>query len=197
MRLPLRLDPLRRVALCALLAGCATSSPPVRLYHLRTAPPAAARPIAATAMQWQLMLPVKVPDYLDREPVLLPHGRSGLQALPGHRWAESLRDSVPRVLKHDLATLLGAAQVWAAPLPPGLTIGRQLRVELTQFESDAGGQAVTLAARWSLADPQGVRPLVVDSATITVPSDGSDVDSLVAAHRLALWRLAERLVATP
>jgi uncharacterized lipoprotein YmbA len=34
------------------------------------------------------MLPVRVPDYLNRDAVLLPQGQSGLQALAGHRWAE-------------------------------------------------------------------------------------------------------------
>jgi hypothetical protein len=33
----------------------------------------------------------------------------------------------------------------------------------------------------------------VQTLNLSVPSAGTDVDSLVAAHRLALWRLAERI----
>ena len=127
-------SPDRRQAVAAMLAaaaalgGCGTS-PPVQLYHLRSEPPLPT-PAAAGAEVWQLMLPVRLPDYLDREALLLPQGETGLLALSGHRWAESLRDAVPRVLRQDLGALLGEGRVWPSPLPSGVTATRQLRVEI-------------------------------------------------------------------
>lgn len=189
----------RRRALAALLsaaavlAGCGTS-PPVQLYHLRSEPPLPT-PAAAGSEVWQLMLPVRLPDYLDREALLLPQGDTGLLALSGHRWAESLRDAVPRVLRADLAARLGEGRVWTSPLPAGVTATRQLRVELLGFEATADRAAVRLQARWTLVDPQGRQPPRADTTTLRVPVDGGGIDRLVAAHRLALWRLAERIVA--
>lgn len=176
------------------LGACAGTSPPVQLYQLRSQAPVAVSPRPPSPWNWQLMLPVRVPDYLDREPILLPQGRSGLLALSGQRWAESLRDSVPRVLRQDLATLLGADRVWTAPLPAGVRIDRQLRVELLHLGADADRRGVTLEARWSLVDPSSAQPPRADVIRVTVDSEGPDVDQLVAAHRLALWRLAEALV---
>ena len=175
----------------------------MQLYRLGAAPlataasPSAALAPAGVALNWQLMQPVVVPAYLDRDAVLLPQGQSGLLALAGHRWAEPLRDSVPRVLRQDLATLLGESRVWIAPVPPGVVIARQLRVELLALDAAADRSAVLLRARWSLADPAGASPPRADVVALTIPSAGTDVDSLVAAHRLALWRLAERIAATP
>jgi uncharacterized protein len=179
------------------LAGCAASSPLVQLYHLRSAAPVASAAPVPSTMNWQLLQPVRVPEYLDRDALLLPQGQSGLLALPGHRWAEPLRDSVPRVLRQDLATLLGEARVWSAPVPAGVSIGRQVRVELLALEASADRSSVNLRARWSVIDPGGAGSARADAVTLSIPSTGTDVDSLVAAHRLALWRLAERIAASP
>lgn len=179
-----------------LLIGCA-AAPPVQLYQLRSAPPLAAITPVASSAQWQLMQPVRVPEYLDRDALLLPQGQSGLLALSGHRWAESLRDSVPRVLHQDLAALLGEARVWTAPVPAGVAITRQLRVELLALEASADRRSVNLRARWSIVDPGVASSVRADAATLNIASAGADVDSLVAAHRLALWRLAERIAASP
>jgi uncharacterized protein len=188
-----------------LLFGCAGSSPPVQLYQLRAEAPVAAPSTslntAASKAVWQLALPVKVPDYLDRDAVLVPQGQAGLQALAGQRWAEPLRDSVPRILRADLGALLGEAQVWTAPLPPNLAVNKLLRVELLALEANAQRSAVVLRARWSITATDGApqnAPPQVQTAALSVPSASGDVDALVAAHRLALWRLAERIAgATP
>lgn len=197
-----RPHPSRRTALAALVAGGSLaagcgSSPPVQLYHLRSEPPVAVPAPSPSAEVWQLLLPVRLPDYLDREAILLPQGDTGLLALSGHRWAESLRDAVPRVLRQDLTALLGEGRVWPSPLPAGITATRQLRVEILGFEAQADRASVRLQARWTLIDPQGRTPPRAEGTTLSVAAEGGSIDRLVAAHRLALWRLAERIVATP
>jgi uncharacterized lipoprotein YmbA len=199
--------PLALAVLAVLLIGCAGTSPALQSVRLPSAVPglaagagtavvaqaAPASPSASPALNWQLMSPVQLPDYLDRDALLVPRGQAGLQPLPGYRWAEPLRESVSRLLRLDLGALRGDASVWRAPLPAGLRIERQLRVELLSFESNTDRSAVTLQARWSLADPVGGVAPQVQSARLTVPVAGSDIDALAAAHRLALWRLAERI----
>ena len=185
---------LHALLLTACLAACGGSpSLPVQLVHLRAAAPGAAN-TSPSPFIWQLATPVRVPDYLDRDALLVPQGQAGLQALPGIRWAEPLRESVPRLLRQDLATLLGEAKVWTSPLPPGLVVQRQLRVELLALEANNERNAVVLRARWSVADVVGNAAPRVESAVLSVPS-ASDADSLAAAHRTALWQLAQRIAA--
>ena len=182
----------------AALMACASSAPP-QLLHLRTQlPDAVGRNVAsatASATNWQLVTPVRLPDYLDRNALLVPQGQAGLQTIPGYRWAEPLRESVLRVLRQDLATLLGEDRVWTSPVPDSVAIDQQLRVELLAFESNAERTAVVLQARWIVSKKGSASLGRSHSATLTVPSKGADADSLVAAHRQALWLLAQRIVA--
>lgn len=179
------------------LAGCG-SSPPVRLYQLRAEPPGielAATPSPA-APSWALG-PVLLPDYLDRDAILRTNGQAGLITTPGERWAEPLREAVPRLLQQDLARLRGSASVWRLPLPPGVTAERQLRVEIQRLDADSAGQRVTLQARWTLSDGggSGARPLVAERR-IEVEVPGADTDALVSAQRWALWLLAQAIAAS-
>ncbi len=178
--------------LAGLLAACASPAPPPALYQLRGAPPAPVQTVPGPHVL-QLLLPVALPEALQRDALLLPQGQAGVQALAGHRWAEPLADAVPRLLRQDLAALLGEARVWAVPLPAGVAITRQCRVEILSLLATPDRTAVLLQARWTLSDTSGRSAPVVQTTQISVPSVGPDVDALVAAHRLALWRLAEQV----
>lgn len=177
--------------LLSLLAAC-SSSPPLQFFQLRADPPAdaAATPaLPAATGRWQIG-PIQLPEYLDRDSLLLPVGRAGLRALSGQRWAEPLRDALPRVLRMDLARLRGADLVWGIPTPAGVGIARQLRVEVQQFDATEDGSAVVLQARWWLLDPAGAVPAEVHDSRLSAPARSAAPDDLVAAHRAVLWLLA-------
>ena len=178
--------------LATVLGGCASPAPAPLLYQLPSAPPVPAQALPGTQVL-QLLLPVSLPEALQRDSLLLPQGASGLKALPGHRWAEPLADAVPRLLRQDLAALLGDARVWVAPLPAGMAVTHQLRVDVWQLLATPGRDAVVLQARWTLSDPTGRSPPQVHTTQVSVPSTAADADALVSAHRLALWRLAEEV----
>ena len=195
--------------LLLLVVGCASPLPPVSWLRLPAQMPSVAMPaprLAAGSPGWQLMAPVPLPGHLDRDALLVPRGSAGLQPLGGARWAEPLRDAVPRLLRQDLAQALGAP-LWTAPLPPGVRPARQLRLELLALDVADGGRSVLLQARWSLADPAGASPPQLGAASFSTPADGGDVgasagadagaDALALAHRRALWQLAQRIAATP
>ena len=178
------------------LAGCASRIPSPTLYVLSSEPPAGVKisPPAKVGPPWQLLLPVRVPDYLDREALLLPQGRHGVQASPDQRWAELLSSSVPRVLAQDLLALRGEGSLWNAPLPPGLAVQGQLRVALLAFDVNPDGTTVTLRARWTTAKADASSPPHAHTTTLTVPS--TTTHSLLDAHRLALWQLAQAIAKT-
>ena len=180
-------------AVACLLASCALPAAP-QLYQLRSAPPVELRP-QATAHVWQMMSPVAVPELLERSEILLPEGSAGLRALGAHRWAEPLRDAVPRLLRQDLAALWGESRVWAAPVPAGVPLSRQLRVEILSLQARADLRSVLLQARVTVADISGSTAPRVRTFDIEAPSSSSAPDALVAAHRLALFSLAQQLAA--
>ena len=196
LRAALSTWPTLRAAAAALpllaLLACAAPSPQTQLDRLRSEARGNPAPTAAwTGPPWQLVLPVALPEYLDRDTLVVPQGQAGLRPLPGQRWAEPLADGVTRVLRADLAALLGESALWAGPLPPGRMPAGQLHVELTAFEATADRSAVRLSARWSLSGAA----LFSGRSEIQVPVAAPEVDALVAAHREALWRLAGELAA--
>ncbi|MDO9172589.1 MAG: ABC-type transport auxiliary lipoprotein family protein, partial [bacterium] len=138
---------------------------------------------------------VVLPGALDRETLVVASGAASLQPLTGHRWVEPLRDSIPRLLVADLAVLRGPGLVWRAPVPPGVNPARRLRAEIVTLMADTGRQTLRLQARWWLTDsrPNGAAP-ALGQADVHIPLADASVDALAAAHRLALWQLAVRIV---
>ena len=140
----------------AALCGCAAAPAPeiawLRLPAQAAEPPARGAPTGDT---WQLLAPLRLPGYLDRDALMLPSAGDSrgavLRAADGLRWAEPLRDALPRLLGIDLGLAL-AAPVWQAPLPPGVVPTRQLRIEVLAFDLQPNHRSVALQARFSLAD---------------------------------------------
>jgi len=178
--------------LAALLAGCAvTNTPPPSLYQLRSEAPVAVTTVVTTHVLQ--LISVTLPEVLERDALVLAQGQSGVQTLPGHRWAEPLREAVPRLLRQDLALRMGDARVWAAAVPAGVVVTRQLRVEVLLLQTAADRNAVQLQARWTLSDPLGRTPPLVRMTQLSVPSSSGTPDAWVVAHRLALWQLSEQV----
>ena len=187
------------VAASLLAAACASTTPAPRLYQLRMEAPVTAAPAVARSAQgvWELASDVRVPAYLDREAIVVLDGTSRLELLAGQRWAEPLRDTLPRLLGHDLALLRGASNVWLAPAPPGVNLSRQLRVEVLSLQASRVRGAVLLQARWWFTGDRSAPPKAL-TADLQVPvSNLNDGDAIAAAHRVAIWQLAERIAQQP
>lgn len=189
------------VFLIGVLAGC-SASVPVRWVHLPLAPSsplqdAPTTPRVATVTPTVQLMPLRLPDLLDRDEILVPAGPARLTPLAGWRWAEPLREAVPRLLRDDLARALGESRLWtgAGPVASGREAPLQLRVEVVALQVDANGQGVRLRARWSLVDPGGRQPARsgVHDATQPAGTQGEPAERLATAHRDAVAALATSL----
>ena len=178
-----------------LLAACASNPVATRWYELRGEPPGpkpAPRP--GDSALWEVSGAVTLPGALDRDTLMVSSGAAGLQALAGPRWAEPLRDSIPRLLLADLGALRGEGLVWPAPAPAGVNVTRRLRVDITALIADAQRGSLQLQARWWLTDAgPNAAPPAIGNADLRVPVADPSVDALAAAHRMALWQLATRI----
>jgi hypothetical protein len=192
----------RRLALTGLaaapwlLSACARPSVPTQWYELRSQPPGpvpAARP--GDGALWEVVSTVGLPGALDRETLVVASGAASLEQLEGHRWVAPLRDSIPRLLVADLAALRGEGLVWRAPAPTGVKVTHRLRVEIVTLIADAERRALNLQARWWLSGTSpNAAPPVVGATDLSVDLPDRSIDALAAAHRVALWQLAMRIV---
>jgi uncharacterized lipoprotein YmbA len=181
------------------LAGCGLTPLPgltfVRLPHAAPgAVPGAAAPAAAAdpgvaREPLHLALPVAMPAYLDRETVMVAQGAATLRALPDLRWAEPLRDAVPRVLRIDLQRLLGMPPAQAAPA------ARRLGVQIQGLELSADQRSLRLRANWSITSAASPASARQGEADFEVPATPG-AEGVGLAHRQALARLAESIAAT-
>ena len=187
----------------AALTGCATrDTPPRRLYALTGTPPlpADAKP-GQDGRPWVLSPQIALPELLDRDEILMAEGSAGLQPWPEARWAEPLRDALPRVLAEDLWRL-------RQPYPVALgtkaqadsgaeTLRLTVQVDEWLARPAGAGLLLTLRALWywaPLRAPAGTALPPSGAATLTLPC-GAQADALADAYRRSVTALAARIVA--
>lgn len=167
--------------------GC--TSPRERLYTLTGPEP----PAVVTNPTLHVVLgPVAIPAVVDRPQLVIRQSAVRLVALEQDRWAEPLREAVPRFLAESMRSQLPGASVTglttAAPHPD-----IRVSVEFTRFEAIAG-QEVIIEAHWWLraAEPKGA---VEGSsvAHVTVHGGTRDYDAVVAATATGLAKIGADL----
>jgi uncharacterized protein len=178
------------------LAACGSSpSAPLRWYRLPSEPPAGEdvpRAAAGTAA-WELAPALPMPELLGRDTLFVEEGAAGIRLLHGHRWAEPLRDALPRLLRDDLARFVPG--LWTGPAPANVPLAGRVQVELLALQGSLPRRQVAASARWTVtaAAPSATR---AHRAEETVPWPEASPESLVVAQRVAMWRLAQRIAAS-
>ena len=191
------------------LAACSTTSAPLRWYRLPDALPAgevaprvevgAAGGSAKAGAVWQLASALPMPELLQRETLLVEEGAAGIRLLHGHRWAEPLHDTLPRLLRHDLALLVPG--LWTGPAAPSVPVSGLVQVELLALQGSVPRRQVAVSARWVITDSAATEGAARAAARTyradeAVPWTEVSVESLVVAQRGAMWRLAQRIAAS-
>jgi uncharacterized protein len=163
----------------SLLAGC--SSPRVTYYTLNVAatPDAPVSSIDSVAIG-----PVTLPDLLNRPQLVVRTGANRVDILETHRWAESLKSEIPRIISEDLAVLLKPARVSVYPQNAGLDADYRVQIDIQRFEM-TDGEGVALDALWSVrrtgsGTPKSGRSMVNE------PAGAAGYEALVAAQSRAL-----------
>ena len=150
-----------------------------------TAAPAAAAPSV-------LLGTVVLPEYLDRPELVTRLASNQLRLEDLELWAEPLRESFPRTVKQNLATLLGSSRVqnrpWTGPAPPEMVVS----VEVRRFEKTSGGK-VELAARWTIYDGKGETERLRRETRLSYAAPGPSTQSAVASMSQAVAALSREI----
>lgn len=174
-----------------LLSACSTT--PASRYYLLDSLAAPANQEKTTGTSSRLGIgTVNLPDYLNRQQLVIRGDGGRLLMRDGERWGEPLEDSVRRVLGDNLGRLLGPGRLVFLPTPPGVETNQRLQVEITAFEATAQ-QVVHLNARWSLSPAKG--PGTLRESRIVQTIETGDASSLVTAMNQALLQLAKEIAA--
>lgn len=166
------------LALAALaLTGCG-SSPPIHYHALTTASPPQTSGSARLLVE---ILPVAMPERLDRVEMVLSNGAGQLDVRDSDHWAAPLSDEVRQLLSDALWERLQASDTYQAPVAPSATGLAQYRLALRieRFEAVPGRSALVQGSWTARRLPQGQSATC--RANITVPLPATSAESAVTA----------------
>ena len=130
------------------LCGCSGSKPSnFYLLHPQTQVP----PVSTKADRLDVAIgigPISIPGYLDRSHIITRAGRYEVKVSEYDRWADSLDESVPRVIAENLSSLLSTDRVYTYPWHVS-SPDYQVRMEIIQFDAKIPGN-VEFVTRWTL-----------------------------------------------
>jgi hypothetical protein len=168
-----------------LLTACSFRSPDPVFHTLRAAPVTPATAPRGPALE---ILPLRLPELLQRPQLVLATGPGTYQLAEGHRWANGLDRELQRALGTALSSALGA-EVVAFPDGPKVQAARRLEVEILHCEA-APGNTLAFHATWTLS---GAGTPLRRTTRLDEPVAGKTPEALVAAHERVLAALAKEI----
>ena len=178
-------------AAAAVLALAACGGAPARIdYFTLTAPAATTVASQANALSVHVG-PVSVPDGVDRPQLVLRGAGNEVAIEDNQRWAEPLKDAIPRVIADSLAAELGTPRVMTSRQSASLDFDYRVAIDVQHFDSsptEGASEDVIWTIRTKLNQPPHVGRTVVKE-----PAAG--VASLAEAHSRALARVSHDIAA--
>ncbi|WP_129128239.1 PqiC family protein [Geomonas oryzae] len=173
-----------------LCAGC-VRSPGVTFYTLT---PAAVQEVEASSAQPLSVRvgPVTLPELLDRPQLVVRVAPNRVDILEAHRWAEPLKEEIPRLLAQDMGRRLGSGRVFAYGQSSGTDAKYGVPVDILRLEA-VTGEAVTIEAVWSVRRGSDSR---VGRAVVREKTTGPGYDAVADATSRALNALSAEIVKT-
>jgi uncharacterized lipoprotein YmbA len=172
-----------------LVAGCGTSPTP-NFFHLEKN-----ADVTLTGIERGTAIgvgPVNIAQYLDRPQIVTRAGSHRLLMSEFNRWSEPLKNSISRVISVSLSTQLQTTRVYLMPRRnKSIPLDYQVAIDIARFDGELGSDA-RLVARWSLYDTDN-KVILTKVSIISVASEGTDFESLVAAENRALQSLSTEI----
>ncbi len=142
------------LAACMMLCGCINLDPqadPTRFYILSAQP----SPTTSSGDGHGTVLGLKaiaLPAYLRSTKIPTRHGANEITYSEYHRWGESPKSAISRVLAENLASHSAIGMVHTVPWPDGAIHDFELHVTLIRFEGEQSGR-VAMEASWDIFNP--------------------------------------------
>ena len=176
------------VLLGLVLAACGGA--PKDNYYMLTAPQAPGT--AAASGVSVFVVPVLVPEGVDRAPMLIRMGPNQFDVRDDHRWAEPLKNAIPRVVSENLMRELGTTRVSWTRIGAAQPADFKVAIDAQRFDSSLD-QGASIDAAWIVTPAKGTPRS--GRSSIQEPSPSKDPAGVAAAHSKALERLAKDIAA--
>jgi uncharacterized lipoprotein YmbA len=174
------------LVLMLMLAAC--GSPLKERFYVLSASPMSAP--APGGLSYRVEVgPVTVPAAVDRPQMVLRMDANRVALQEQSRWAEPLKESIPRVVASNLAVLLEDAQVVADTQGAAVPVDCRVKIDIQRFDSVLGQEA-TLEVLWTVIATSG--GAASNGRFLSrEPAGGQGYDAIAAAHSRALAALSK------
>lgn len=163
-----------------LLVSC-SRSPRITFYTLN---PVATAESTTTPVSSVSVGPVTLPDLLDRPQLVVRTSPNQVDIIESHRWAESLKSEIPRIIAGNMALLLKPARVSASSQGGGLEAEYRILIDIQRLDM-TDGEGVILDALWTVRRAAGGEPKA-GRFVISERAPTAGYEALVAAQSRAL-----------
>jgi len=180
------------IAIIFWLSGCA-QSPEARFYTLTplAQQEVQAQPAATSAVSVNIM-PVEIPDYLNRPQIVTRSGQNELQLAEFDRWAGSLPDNIAEVMAENLSQLLASDKVLARSWGRYEKTNYTLMLRITRLDC-VPGVTVTMRAQWALSTPPDGASVATRVSTYSEKLQNARYDTAVSAVSTLLGRISKEI----
>lgn len=190
-----RFPPLAALVACALsLSACAGSSAPTQFYTLATTVEATGTPKIPVGKKLTIGVgPVTLADYLDRPQIVVRGSAYKVSLADFDQWAGPLDTGLPTVLVGDLAALMPQDDIVMVPQPFVTPLDYQVRINVSRFDIDGAGNAVT-EAQWQIFDVKKNAVIATQNSVLREPAGaGGGTEAGVAALSRTLGTLSREM----
>ena len=185
------------LAACMMLFGCINLDPqadPTRFYILssQTSPTTSSGDGQGTILGLKA---IALPAYLRSTKIPTRYGANEITYSEIHRWGESPKSAISRVLAENLSSRSAIGKVHTVPWPDGAIHDFELYVTLLRFEGEQSGR-VAMEASWDILNPDD-DSLLKNGTTVVnhLKWNSRDYGTLARALGEALGILANDLAA--
>lgn len=173
-----------------LLTGCSHPSPAVVFHTLRPIVLEGPKPAPADKPLALEIMPVQLPELLQRSQLILLDGQGVHRLSPTHRWGNTLEKDMQRVLAENLSALLGSDTIVHYPLGDQVKASHRLALEVQQCDG-APGATLQFRATWMLTKDN--RMVLLRRFDLLEPVPGGTVEELASAHSRVMDSLSREI----
>ncbi len=180
------------------LAGCLGGpSSPTNVYMLSSLSPSQSGTSAATA-EGRIrigLVTVVVPEYLNRNEIVVNLDNTVYQLAEFNQWAEPLSDNLTRVLEENLTNLLRGdlIDVFLAS-DSSIPADYRLEVDVLRLDGNLGGQVV-LISQWALLEAEEDELILMRRSEYQEPAGDNTYKGLVMAKSRTIEKLSRDMAA--
>ena len=175
------------------LAGCGTTAPS-KFYMLSSLPLSSGK-LQVNNNQNRISIEIdlnEIPAYLNKPQMIVRINSNEIKLEEYHRWAETVKDSFPKIIANNLISLLSTEKFLVFAQNRIVFSDYQIIFNVNRFDGTPG-KTVSLITQWVIFDHKKEKIILTQHSDINVKTEGDGFDKLAAAQSKALEILSRQI----